>query len=42
MESNFPDKKETKHWYLPMQDHAYWLKNWIENGKLDGEKHVEV
>ncbi|MBL6657965.1 MAG: methionine--tRNA ligase [Flavobacteriales bacterium] len=40
LSGNKPVKKETKHWYLPMQDHADWLKNWIENGELDGvQKH---
>ena len=29
LSGNEPVKKETKHWYLPMQDHADWLKNWI-------------
>lgn len=38
LSGNEPVKKETKHWYLPMQDHADWLKNWIENGDLDGKK----
>ena len=31
-----PVLKSTSHWYLPMQDHEEWLKNWIENGILDG------
>tara|TARA_B100001758_G_scaffold105218_1_gene90131 strand:- start:50408 stop:52102 length:1695 start_codon:yes stop_codon:yes gene_type:complete len=34
-----PVKKETSHWYLPMQKHEKWLKEWIENGNLEGEKH---
>ena len=34
-----PIKKETSHWYLPMQDHENWIKDWIENGLLDGENH---
>ena len=34
-----PIKKETYHWYLPMKDHEKWLKEWIENGVLEGEKH---
>jgi len=34
-----PIKKETSHWYLPMQDHEEWLKNWIEKGELDGTNH---
>ena len=36
---NTPIKKETCHWYLPMNNHEKWLKDWIENGILDGEKH---
>ena len=34
-----PIKKETSHWYLPMQNHERWLKDWIEEGDLDGKKH---
>ena len=34
-----PIKKETSHWYLPMQDHEIWLKPWIEDGILEGENH---
>ena len=26
---NTPIKKDTKHWYLPMQRHEEWLKKWI-------------
>ena len=33
---NSPILKETKHWFLPMNDHEKWLKEWIETGKLDG------
>jgi len=36
---NIPIKKETSHWYLPMQNHEEWLRDWIENGKLEGEDH---
>ncbi|MAR40324.1 MAG: methionine--tRNA ligase [Flavobacteriales bacterium] len=39
LSGNSPIKKETSHWYLPMQDHENWLKDWIENGLLDGENH---
>lgn len=35
---NKPVLKETSHWYLPMQDHEKWLKEWINNGELDGKK----
>lgn len=31
-----PVMKTTKHWYLPMQDHEKWLKEWINDGTLDG------
>jgi methionyl-tRNA synthetase len=34
-----PIKKETSHWYLPMQNHEKWLKKWIEKGELDGKDH---
>ena len=34
-----PIKKETTHWYLPMQDHEIWLKPWIEDGILEEENH---
>lgn len=34
-----PEKKKTKHWYLPMQDHEKWLKAWLEDGELDGKQH---
>ena len=37
---NKPILKETKHWFLPMNDHEEWLKEWIDTGKLDGvEQH---
>lgn len=34
-----PILKETSHWYLPMQHHESWLKEWIEKGQLDGKVH---
>ncbi|MAM05122.1 MAG: methionine--tRNA ligase [Flavobacteriales bacterium] len=34
-----PIHKETTHWYLPMQKHQEWLKNWIENGMLENQNH---
>jgi methionyl-tRNA synthetase len=39
LSGNTPIKKETSHWYLPMQNHEKWLKDWIEKGKLDGKIH---
>jgi len=34
-----PVKKETTHWFLPMNQHEAWLKEWIEQGTLDGQPH---
>ncbi|MCT4561188.1 MAG: methionine--tRNA ligase [Crocinitomicaceae bacterium] len=31
-----PVMRQTSHWYLPMQNHEEWLKEWIKDGKLDG------
>ena len=28
--------KQTSHWYLPMERHEEWLKEWIKQGTLDG------
>ena len=33
-----PVMKETMHWYLPMQDHQNWLKEWIEKGVYKNKK----
>ena len=42
LSGNSPIKKATTHWYLPMQHHEKWLKDWIEKGVLDGEKHHDI
>ncbi len=39
LSGNTPIKKETSHWYLPMQNHEQWLKPWVEDGMLNGENH---
>jgi methionyl-tRNA synthetase len=31
-----PVLKSTSHWYLPMQLHEEWLREWIKEGTLDG------
>ena len=36
LSGNSPSLKETSHWYLPMDKHEGWVKDWIKNGKLDG------
>ncbi|MFT6174689.1 MAG: methionyl-tRNA synthetase [Cryomorphaceae bacterium] len=33
-----PVLRETSHWFLPMENHEVWLKDWIEKGELDGKK----
>ena len=37
-----PVMKTTSHWYLPMQKHEAWLKEWIEDGVLDGKDHHDT
>lgn len=39
LSGNIPIMKSTSHWYLPMQKHEKWLKEWIEKGILDGKQH---
>ncbi|MCB0539334.1 MAG: methionine--tRNA ligase [Bacteroidetes bacterium] len=34
-----PILKKTVHWYLPLDKDEEWLKKWINEGILDGEKH---
>lgn len=36
---NTPILKETSLWYLPMGDHEDWIKEYIEDGKLNGVQH---
>lgn len=31
-----PIMRTTSHWYLPMQDHEDWLKEWVKEGTLNG------
>jgi len=33
-----PVMRTTSHWYLPMQNHETWLKEWIKEGTIDGVK----
>src|SRR5690554_3074291 len=33
-----PVLKETSHWFLPMERHEDWLREWIKNGELNGVK----
>jgi len=34
-----PVLRETSHWYFRLDKHGDWLRNWIENGILDGVQH---
>jgi methionyl-tRNA synthetase len=39
LSGNKPEVRETKHWYFKLDNHAEWLRDWIENGELDGVQH---
>jgi methionyl-tRNA synthetase len=34
-----PVLKTTSHWYLPLQRHTDWVREWIAQGTLDGKFH---
>lgn len=36
LSGTLPVLRETSHWYLPLQDHEEWLREWFDTGKLDG------
>ena len=36
-----PILKTTAHWYLPMNQHEDWLRDWIQKGELNGELQHE-
>ena len=36
-----PILKTTAHWYLPMNQHEDWLRDWIQNGELNGKLQHE-
>ncbi len=33
-----PELKRTRHWFLPLNQHQDWLKDWISTGQLDGKQ----
>ena len=33
-----PTLKETTHWFLPMDQHEGWLKDWIKEGTFEGKQ----
>lgn len=34
-----PELRSTAHWFLPMERHEGWLRQWIEQGTLHGTPH---
>lgn len=34
-----PVLRKTSHWYLPMQNHELWLREWLEKGIIEGQQH---
>ena len=38
LSGTLPVMRETSHWYLPLQNDEEWLRDWLENGMLDGKK----
>lgn len=34
-----PVLRDTTHWYFRLDKHEGWLREWIENGRLDGKQH---
>lgn len=34
-----PELRKTTHWFLPMQKHENWLREWIKEGTLNGAAH---
>lgn len=34
-----PTLRETRHWFLPLNKEEKWLKEWVNEGKLEGEPH---
>ena len=36
LSGKLPVLRKTSHWFLPMDQHEEWLKEWITQGRLDG------
>ena len=34
-----PELKSTRHWFLPLDKHEAWLREWVDAGTLDGAEH---
>lgn len=42
LSGNSPILKQTSHWYLPMNKHEDWLRDYIEKGELDGKQQHDI
>jgi methionyl-tRNA synthetase len=42
LSGKMPVMRTTSHWYLPMERHENWLKEWIKKGTLDGVPHHDA
>ena len=42
LSGKMPVMRTTSHWYLPMERHEDWLKEWIKKGTLDGVPHHDA
>ena len=38
LSGKLPELRKTSHWFLPMDQHEKWLKEWITEGTLNGEQ----
>ncbi len=38
LSGNTPTLKETSHWFLPMDQHEEWLREWIKEGTFEGKQ----
>ncbi len=41
LSGKLPILKATSHWYLPMNQHEDWLRDWIQKGELNGKLQHE-
>ena len=42
LSGNKPELKVTKHWYFKLNEHEAWLRDWIKDGTIDGQKHHDA
>ncbi len=42
LSGNKPILKATKHWYFKLDEHAEWLREWIQEGTIAGQPHHDA